>query len=92
MPNAREHELHQLLLSVVRSLVDSPEEVAVELLAAQEGTVFRVEANPSDVGRIIGKGGQTARSLQAMVNANAARNGHRIQVEIDRAPTAGHFN
>jgi hypothetical protein len=92
MPHATEREIHQLLLQVVRSLVDSPEEVEVELLPGKEGTVLRVEANPSDVGRLIGKGGQTARALQAMVNANAARSGSRFYIEIDRGPNSGYSN
>jgi hypothetical protein len=80
-----DHEIHEMLLDIVRSLVDAPDEVEVELISDERGAAFRVEANHADVGRLIGKGGQTARALQAIVNANASRSGRRFQIEFDRA-------
>ena len=66
--------------------VDAPDEVEVEgLISDERGAAFRVEANHADVGRLIGKGGQTARALQAIINANASRSGRRFQIEFDRA-------
>ncbi len=85
MPNGSDREIHEMLVEVIRSLVDSPDDVEVELISDEMGAVFQVEANQADVGRLIGKGGQTARALQAIVNANASRSGRRFQIEFDRA-------
>jgi len=85
MPNGSDREIHEMLVEVIRSLVDSPDDVEVELISDEMGTVFRVVANQADVGRLIGKGGQTARALQAIVNANASRSGSRFQIEFNRA-------
>ena len=89
MMNGSQREIHQMLLSVVRSLADSPDQVQVELISGEENTLFRVEAAPSDVGRLIGKNGQTARALEAILNVDARRSGRRIHIEIDRRPDLG---
>lgn len=86
MMNGSQREIHQMLLSVVRSLADSPDQVQVELVAEEENALFRVEAASSDVGRLIGKNGQTARALEAIVNVDARRTGRRFHIEIDRGP------
>jgi predicted RNA-binding protein YlqC (UPF0109 family) len=80
----QERDVHELLLQVVRSLVDSPDEVELDSFSGEDGTIFRVEANPADVGRLIGKGGQTARALQSIANVNAGRSGPRYFIDIDR--------
>jgi predicted RNA-binding protein YlqC (UPF0109 family) len=89
MMNGSQREIHQMLLSVVRSLADSPDQVQVELISGEENALFRVEAAPSDVGRLIGKNGQTARALEAILNVDARRSGRRIHIEIDRRPDLG---
>ena len=89
MMNGSQREIHQMLLSVVRSLADSPDQVQVELISGEENTLFRVEAASSDVGRLIGKNGQTARALEAILNVDARRSGRRIHIEIDRRPDLG---
>jgi predicted RNA-binding protein YlqC (UPF0109 family) len=85
VPNGTDREIHEMLVEIIRSLADSPADVGVELISDENGAVFRVEANQADVGRLIGKGGQTARALQAIANANASRSGRRFQIEFDRA-------
>lgn len=89
MMNGSQREIHQMLLSVVRSLADSPDQVQVELISGEENALFRVEAAPSDVGRLIGKNGQTARALEAILNVDARRSGRRNHIEIDRRPDLG---
>ena len=79
-------QLQQLLLSVVRSIVESPDDVWVQLTSKDHGPVFHIAAGPSDLGRLIGNGGQTARALEVMVNAGHPRPGPRFHIEI--APTA----
>jgi len=88
MVNGSQREIHHMLLSVVRSLADSPDQVQVELVSGEDTGFFRVEAAPADLGRLIGKNGQTARALEAIVNVDARRTGRRFHIEIDRGPDA----
>jgi uncharacterized protein len=77
--------MEEMLLFVVRSLADHPDDVKVQFISDEEGDTFQVQANQVDLGRVIGKNGQTARALQAIVNANAMRNGHRYHLDIIEA-------
>ena len=79
-----ERELQKLLTFVVRSLVDHSGDVAVNLVSEADRAVFYIEVNPGDVGRLIGKNGQTVRSLRVIVNAAGVKNGRRFEIEVDR--------
>jgi uncharacterized protein len=81
-------DLQEMLLSVIRSMVDHPEDVDVELVSDEEGDVFQVEANKADLGRLIGKNGQTARALQLIVNANGRKTGRRFDIDFADKPEA----
>ena len=72
--------MEEMLLFVVRSLVDHPEEVEVEFLSDEE--VFQVLAHQSDLGRLIGKNGQTAKALELILNANGKKTGRRYHLDI----------
>jgi len=74
--------MEEMLLFVVRSLVDHPEEVEVEFLSDEEGEVFQVLAHQSDLGRLIGKNGQTAKALELILNANGKKIGRRYHLDI----------
>ena len=77
-----EKALQQLLLFVTQSMADHPTEVEVQFISDEDGEAFEIRANPEDLGRIIGKNGQTARALQLIVNANARKTGRRYQLDI----------
>lgn len=80
--NGRESAMEEMLLFVVRSLVDHPEDVEVEFLSDEEGEVFQVLAHQSDLGRLIGKNGQTAKALELILNANGKKIGRRYHLDI----------
>lgn len=63
-------------------LVDNPEQVEVSC-TEEDGTVFiRLKVDPSDMGRIIGKGGRMAQALRTLARASAQREGKRAILEI----------
>ncbi len=45
-------------------------------------TVFRVQLRQSDVGRVIGRNGQTINAIRALLTSSAARHGQRATLEI----------
>jgi predicted RNA-binding protein YlqC (UPF0109 family) len=74
--------MHEMLVTMVRLLVDSPEDVRVEE-ARGDGTVrLVVHVAPSDVGRVIGRQGKVIRSLRVLLRAAAARAGDRVEIEL----------
>jgi predicted RNA-binding protein YlqC (UPF0109 family) len=44
--------------------------------------VYHVKVSPEDLGRVIGKGGQTARALRVLLTAVSARTDQRIGLDI----------
>jgi uncharacterized protein len=73
MTDPREVEVFEMLSAVIRSLVDKPDDVEIVPLVSQESTTFQVRAHPSDMGKLIGMNGRTARALRVILGANAAR-------------------
>lgn len=71
-----------MLLGVVRSLVDEADQVELLHIADEDGMAFQVRAATSDVGKLIGKSGRTARAIRTILAASAARNGRRYSLDI----------
>ena len=73
----------ELLSYLIRSLVSSPEDVQIASEKDGDITVFKVKVNPTDMGRLIGRGGRPAKSLRDLVGKAAACNQEgRVQVVI----------
>ena len=54
---------------VVVCVVDHPDEVQVVIVPQNSGMLFRVNADPTDIGKIVGIGGRTARHVRAIILA-----------------------
>lgn len=72
----------ELITAIARSLVDKPEEVSVSAASNETGTVLRLRVDPTDVGKVIGKQGRTARSLRTILGAVSVKLHHRYSLEI----------
>jgi predicted RNA-binding protein YlqC (UPF0109 family) len=75
-------DLAELLRYMAVSLVDKPDEVRVELVEERTANVYELEVSESDLGKVIGRGGKTARALRTIVQAVAPRSRKRTLVEI----------
>jgi uncharacterized protein len=71
-----------LMSHLAKVIVEAPDEVFVEPFEENGQTVLELEVAESDVGRIIGRHGRTARSLRTIMNAAALRTRKRYQLEI----------
>ena len=67
---------------LIKHLVDKPDEVRVKEIAGEKTVVFEVSVGDGDMGKVIGKKGQTARSLRTILAAVAAKQGQRSVLEI----------
>jgi len=64
--------------------VSLPDEVEIQSQKEGDITVFKVKVNPGDMGRLIGRGGRTAKALRELVGKAAACNQEgRVQVVIE---------
>jgi predicted RNA-binding protein YlqC (UPF0109 family) len=62
--------------------VDNTDAVEVTAVQGERGLVLRLRVDPEDMGKVIGRGGRTARALRTMVRAAGTRAGLSAFVEI----------
>ncbi len=72
----------ELVEYISKSLVDSPDQVVVEMVEDPANTTLRLKVAPGDLGRVIGKQGRTARAIRTLLHATAARAKRRVVLEI----------
>jgi hypothetical protein len=71
-----------LLEAMAKSLVDSPEEVSVKEVEGERTTVYELRVATSDLGKVIGKQGRTARAMRTILGAVGNKMGKRCVIEI----------
>ena len=74
--------MKELIEYVAKLLVDKPEEVVVTEIHSEKTTVIELKVAPADIGKIIGKQGNTARALRTILNAAGHKLGSRCILEI----------
>lgn len=67
---------------IVKHLVDKPEEVVAQETDADHTIIVELRVGKGDMGKVIGKHGQTARALRIIVAAASAKSGKRAHLEI----------
>ena len=77
--------MQELVTEIARALVDEPTAVIVEAVEREESTVLRLRVAPSDVGKVIGKQGRTARSLRVIIGAICETQGVQHCIDIVQA-------
>ena len=65
--------LEEALGHLVKGIVEHPEEVRVRSRDLRRGRVLEVRVHPDDLGKVIGRGGRTARALRTVVSAVGGR-------------------
>jgi len=74
--------MKNLMLEIIRALVDQPDDVKVELIEDSGSTVIRLRVAHQDIGKVIGKQGRTARSLRTILGAASMKLHHRFALDI----------
>ena len=72
----------EFLEFIIRQLVEFPDEMMLSEIPSGKTTIFRVQLRQTDVGRIIGRNGQTIQAIRALLASSAARHGQRATLEI----------
>ena len=74
--------MKELLLYMAKNLVDNPDEVSVQEIPGEDGTVLELRVASQDMGKVIGRQGRIAKEIRASVKAVAQRTGEKVSVEI----------
>lgn len=71
-----------LVEHVARALVDEPDSVEITIDDGDQETHLELRVAPDDLGKVIGRGGRTARAIRALLTAAGVRDRHRYELEI----------
>jgi predicted RNA-binding protein YlqC (UPF0109 family) len=75
-------DMKSLVEQISKALVDKPEDVAVAEVEGERTTVFELRVDTSDLGKVIGKQGKTARAIRTILSAAGTKLGRRCVLEI----------
>lgn len=72
----------QFVEYIVKTLVNNPEKVTVDRKIDEKGVLLSLTVDPEDVGRVIGRRGQTAQSIRTLLRALGTKNDARYNLKI----------
>jgi len=65
--------MEKLVQYIAEALVDHPEQVQVKSIMGENSIIIELKVAPDDVGKVIGKGGQTAKAIRKILSAAATK-------------------
>lgn len=86
VPSALEFEARHVLLTLLRALVDFPDELRVEVVGGSSSTIYEVSCRPVDIKRLIGKRGRTADAVRELLVNLSSKHQRKYILEILEPP------
>jgi len=74
--------MKELVETLCKSLVDNPEQVRVTQVDGEQTTILELRVAQTDLGKVIGKQGRTARALRTILSAAGMKQRRRFNLEI----------
>ncbi len=74
--------MKELIEMIARALVDNPDEVSVTEVEGEQTTVLELRVAQTDLGKVIGKQGRTARAIRTLLGASGMKLRKRFVLEI----------
>ena len=74
--------MKQLVEFIAKSLVDQPDEVFLHTFNRDQSTVIELEVAETDLGKVIGRQGRTARAIRTILNAAGQKSRQRFILDI----------
>ena len=69
--------MDNVLCEIVKSIVDNPEEVNVDINETEDTKFYKLNVAEGDLGNVIGKKGQNVNALKTLLNAVTAKEGNK---------------
>ena len=80
---AERYQDQEFLDYVVKSLVDNPGDVKVDRKVDEMGVLLTLKLNAADMGKIIGKAGNTAKAIRTLLRVVGLKNRSRVNLKIE---------
>jgi len=74
--------MKELVEAIAKALVDNPEQVQVRAVEGEQVTVLELRVHPTDLGKVIGRQGRTAKSIRTILGAAGMKLKKRLSLEI----------
>lgn len=74
---------YQFLESTVKALADHPDDVKIERTVDEMGVLLTLSVNPEDMGKIIGRQGNTAKAIRILLRVVGMKNNARVNLKIN---------
>lgn len=74
--------MEDLILYIVRLLVDEPEAVRVHQVHGRHGPIYKLTVSPRDRGKIIGKDGRIIAAIRQVLDAAAIHQGIHVTLDV----------
>lgn len=84
-----EYEDQTFLEYVVKSLVDNPDDVVITRTIDEMGVLLTLEVNRDDMGKIIGRSGQTAKAIRTLLRVVGMKHDARVNLKINEPEGGG---
>jgi predicted RNA-binding protein YlqC (UPF0109 family) len=78
-----EHKDQEFVEFLVKAIVNNPNDVRTNRTVDERGVLITLDINPSDMGYVIGRQGQTARSIRTLLKIVGAKNNARVNLKIN---------
>jgi predicted RNA-binding protein YlqC (UPF0109 family) len=72
----------EFVLYVVKQIVDHPDQVSVDRTVDEMGVLITLKVAKEDMGKVIGKSGQTAKSIRILLRVIGSKNNARVNLKI----------
>ena len=78
----------KFLDTLVKSLVENPNDVKINRTVDEMGVLLTLDVNPADMGKIIGREGNTAKAIRTLLRIVGMKNNSRVNLKISE-PAGG---
>ena len=73
----------EFLENIVKALVDNPQDVKIGRVVDEMGVLLTLDVNPADMGKIIGRTGNTAKAIRTLLRVVGMKNNARVNLKIN---------
>ena len=73
----------EFLEMVVRALVDNPQDVKTNRTVDEMGVLITLDVNSADMGKVIGRSGNTAKAIRTLLRVVGMKNNARVNLKIN---------
>lgn len=80
---AEKYQDQEFLETLIKSLVDNPKDVKIERKVDEMGVLLTLDVNPADMGKVIGRQGNTAKAIRTLLRVVGMKHNARVNLKIN---------